>query len=301
MNRKVKWYKVALVWMRAWFLLILSVFLILAAWFLLASPVYIWAPPAIRFVAGSLVVSLLISLALFIFNEPLVKYLMGARRIERRDGSPRLWESVHRVAPNMLHVIPRIYLVEKQGMNAFAFGMGLPFLSAVGATRGLVDALSDNELDAVIAHEMAHVANKDMFISMVMTFSVMSMAFTGWCLYKLAPASFSRSRGDDGKMALVCVIAGFAMYYFGQALGYIIQLFISRQREYLADAKSASYMGNGDHLISALKKIVKDPHVAGKKTEAFAGFLCTADPEPSDLFSTHPSLNKRIQALRMLE
>jgi heat shock protein HtpX len=305
-QKKIKGYKVAWVCIRSWFLLILAVFAMVAAWLLLTAPIYLFAKPAIRFVGIAMALSLGISLLLFIFNEPLVVLMTGAKRIRKREASPMLWDSVNRVAPEMLSRTPRIYLIEESGMNAFAFGAGLPFLSAVGATQGIIKALDKEELDAVMAHEMGHIANKDMMVSITMTFSVMTMAFTGWCLYRLAPLSLVGSSEEKngekkGKVILICIIIGAAMYYFGKALGCVLQLFVSRQREYVADAKSARYLGTGDHLISALEKISRNPHFAGKKAEAFAGFLCTADPDPSDLLSTHPSLENRIKALKALE
>jgi len=91
------------------------------------------------------------------------------------------------------------------------------------------------------------------------------------------------------------------MYLFGRLFGQILQLFVSRQREYAADASSSKIMGTSRHLASALKKIIKNPNIGSENVGAAMGFLCTADPEPTDLFSTHPNMEKRLTALADLE
>ena len=190
-------------------------------------------------------------------------------------------------------------------MNAISFGWGLPFFSAVGATKGLVDDLSQEELEAVMAHEVGHILNKDILISMAMAVTVMMMATTGWLLLRLGPyGGRSRSsRGKNGAVALLVLLAvGGTMYIFGRLLGIVLQAFVSRQREYAADATSARIMGSSDPLISALQKVTGRAYIgASPAVGAAVGFLCTADPEPSDVMATHPSLERRIRALEKLE
>jgi len=248
-----------------------------------------------------------IGLGLFtlLFNELLVKWSTGAKRVTCREDSPRLWDAVCRVKPWSAGPMPRIYLVRTAGMNAFAFGWGLPFLSAVAATTGLISRLDDDELEAVMAHEIGHIVNKDILVSTAMAISVMMMALTGYLLLKVGPVGSGRRRssssGSGGLAILVVLLVGVLLYVFGRLIGYILQLFVSRMREYAADATSAQIMGTSQPLMSALSRISADPYVTGGDMEAAFGFLCTVDPDETDLMSTHPALSKRLAALRRLE
>ena len=139
---------------------------------------------------------------------------------------------------------------------------------------------------------------------MFMTFTVMVMALTGWLLLRVAPFSSSgrsSSSGKGGGAVLIAILVGGGMYLFGRLFGLILQNFVSRQREYAADAKSARIMGTPKPLMSALEKICGNPSVGTSTVGAACGFLCTADPDPSDMFSTHPSMPKRLRALQALE
>jgi len=242
---------------------------------------------------------------MLVFNELIVKLTTGAKRIWRREDCPKLWDAVRQVTPWYARPYPRIYLVDDYGMNAFAFGWGLPFFSAVAATNGIIKNLSDEELKAVMAHEEGHIINKDILVTMAMTITVMMIAFTGWLLWRLAPYSSSNRRSSsdssgNGWAIIIALVVGGVMYGMGRLLGYILQMFVSRQREYAADAASARIMGSPQPLISALQKIEGRANFGSQVAGAAVGFLCTADPDPSDFLSTHPTMDKRLQALRDL-
>ena len=249
-----------------------------------------------------------IGIIMLVFNELIVKISMRAKRVKNRNESPKLWDAVASVTPWYAHPKPRIYVVDSRGMNAFAFGLGLPFFSAVAATRGIIDELSSDELRAVMAHEIGHIINKDILISMAMTISVMMMAFTGWLMLRVGPymgrgsrsSSSSKNKSSEVLALLIIWVVGFVLYVFGRILGSVLQMFVSRQREYAADAKSAAIIGSHKPLCDALNKITRNPRIGSSEVGAAFGFLCTADPEPSDLMSTHPNLQKRLLALEAL-
>jgi heat shock protein HtpX len=305
-NQTVKNYKVYSTWVRSWASFFVAFIAMTLMWSICLLVIARFAPGAIRLFYWGAIGAVLLCGILLIFNEPIVALTMHAKRIRSREQSPRLWDTVHKVTPLIAKPTPRIYLVDTSGMNAFAFGWGLPFFSAVGATQGIIDNLTQEELEAVMAHEIGHIANRDILVSMAMTISVMIMAFTGWILLRIGPYQSgsdrpTSSKKDSGLALLAILLIGGGMYLFGRLFGYILQLFVSRQREYAADASASKIMGTSRHLVSALQKIVKNPTIGSEKVGAAVGFLCTADPNPSDMLSTHPSMSKRLAALEALE
>lgn len=294
---------------RSWTSFIGAFFVMTTMWLFCLLITLRLAPGAARFFGICFVLGLLLCALLYIFNEPIVKKITGAIRIRSRDQSPKLWDAVHEIIERTNGTAPRIYLVDEKGLNAFAFGWGFPYFSAVGATQGLIDILNEKELRSVMAHEVGHLSNLDMFVSILMTLSVVVITFTGWALMEIAPytkrtrETSSSKKGDaSGLFGMIIAFAvGTCMFYFGRLFGYILQAFVSRQREYAADATSAKTMDTSEYLITALEKIVQNPKIGSAKTGAAIGFLCIEDPDPTDMFSTHPSRINRIAALRSLE
>lgn len=299
----VKNWKVYSVLIKSWISFMAAFIILTAMWLSCMLVVLRFAPGAARLFFLGIVGAAVFGTIILIFNEPLVVLSMGAKRIKSREQSPRLWDAVHSVTPSIARPVPRIYLVDTEGMNAFAFGLGLPFLSAVGATKGIIDNLDQNELEAVMAHEIGHIANKDILVSTAMTIGVMTLAFSGWLLLNFGRSSsrsYSENNGGAAKLLLIPIIGG-GLYLLGRIFGGVLQLFVSRQREYAADASSSKIMGTSKFLASALEKISRNPEIGSTKTNAALGFLCTADPDPSDFLSTHPSMKKRLAALAELE
>ncbi len=303
MERRVRLCRTIPVWLKSWLSFGLALALLSGIWYSCYWMVAKYAGNHLLCFKIGGRGAIILGILLLIFNEPIVKISMRAKRIKKREECFKLWDAVQRATPLYARPMPRIYLVPERGMNAFSFGWGLPFFSAVGATEGIVDNLSDNELAAVMAHEIGHVVNKDILVSMTMTISVMMMALTGWLLLRFGSDFHSRrGRSDKGAVTfLIIIAAGFILYVFGRLLGIILQMFVSRQREYAADATAARLMGRSQPLISALGKIIGCPHIGSNAIGAAFGFLCTADPNPDDLMSTHPTPSNRIKALERLE
>lgn len=288
---------------RSW----LSFFVAFAAMVLLWAVCYVvilrFVPGAVRLYVFGTFIAVSAAAVLLLLNEPLVKMVMNAKRVRNRNEAPELWDAVRAVTPWYAHPVPRIYLVQTSGMNAFAFGLGLPYLSAVGATTGLVEQLEHDELKAVMAHELGHIVNRDILVSTLMTTTVLTAALTGWLLLRVAPfmsSTRTSSKSSGWGMAVLFGI-GFVLYVFGRAFGYILQMFVSRQREYAADAASAKIMGSSRPLASALRKITRRPSIGSDTQSVAFGFMCTADPAPDDFLSTHPSMANRLKALADLE
>lgn len=289
-------------WLRSWVSFIIAMAAMAAIWYGCYWLIAKYTPDRnmAYFKIGAWT-AIVIGLVMLIFNELIVYLVMGCKRVRRREDCPRLWDAVHKVTPLRAYPVPRIYVVGAgDGMNAFSFGWGLPFFSAVAATEELVDYLSQEELEAVMAHEIGHVLNKDILVSTAMTISVMMMAFTGWLLLRFGSAageSKGEKKGGAAIAVLVLLLVGCVMYVFGRMFGAILQMFVSRQREYAADAAAARIMGGGRPLVAALMKIERNPSIGSKATGAALGFMCVSDPEPDDLLATHPSVQNRINAL----
>ena len=305
---RVRLYKMIPVVLRSWVAFLFAIVILAAFWYGCYWAIARWAPGALGYFRIGAIGAGVVGGLMIIFNERLVVLCTGAQRIRQFDECPALWQAVERATPLYARPLPRIYLVPSSGCNAFAFGWGLPYCSAVAATYGITKELEPDELTAVMAHEVGHIINKDILISMVLTISVMLMAFTGWLLLRLGPYSSSERRSSDNKggssaVALLVILAvGFALYGVGRLLGTVLQLFVSRQREYAADALAAQQVGRAQPLISALHRIQLNASLgSSRSTNAAIGFLCTADPDPDDLISPPPSFNNRIAALQSLE
>lgn len=198
---------------------------------------------------------------------------------------------------------PRLYVVEDSQPNAFATGRN-PEHSVICVTTGLLEKLNYYELEGVIAHEMSHIKNYDIRLSAVVTVMLglivmLSDMFSRW-------AFRSSKKDSDNKANGILMIVGFILLIFAPIFGQLMQLAISRRREYLADATAIEFTRNPDGLISALSKLDSDPdelEVANSST-AHMYIVCplkNKKKKSSSLFSTHPPIADRIEAIRNLK
>lgn len=306
-ENRVKWYRWLLTWMESWLAYFFGMISLIAVWSGCYWVVVNYAGEYVSYFKWGAYIAGGACALMLVFNEPLVYFSMDLRRVRKREDCPELWDAVTNVTPWHARPLPRIYLIPDSGMNAISFGWGIPFFTAVGATTGLIKRLNQDELEAVMAHEIGHVINKDILITMIMAFTTMVMATTGWLLWRLGPfaggdSKDSSDNSSGGLVGLLIALAiGAVLYGFGRILGAIMQAFVSRQREYAADATSARIVGSSEPLKSALRKVVANPSIGSGVSTSLIGFLCTADPDPGDVLDTHPSLEKRIRALDALQ
>ena len=190
---------------------------------------------------------------------------------------------------------PKLYVINDGSPNAFATGRN-PENAVICVTTGLLEKLDKYELEGVLAHELSHIKNYDILLSTIVSIFVgfvviLSDYFTRW--------SFRRSRNSDNKNP-VFVIIGILFLILSPIFATLMKLAISRKREFLADASAIEMTRNPDGLISALQKIALDPDVleAANKSTAHMYISNPLKDKTSDLFSTHPSTEKRIEALR---
>ena len=201
---------------------------------------------------------------------------------------------------------PQLYVIEDAQPNAFATGRN-PKHAVICVTTGLLDKLEYNELEGVIAHEMAHIKNYDILLSAIVSVMVgfvviLSDWFTRISFYG---GGRDRDRDNEGNGNAIIMLIGLIFLILAPIFGQLMQLAISRKREFLADATAVEFTRNPDGLISALEKISADPNelkVANKATEN----MYIANPfrdkkKTSSLWSTHPSTEYRIEALKNLK
>ncbi|MEO7364530.1 MAG: M48 family metalloprotease [Candidatus Saccharimonadales bacterium] len=219
----------------------------------------------------------------------------GAKEIQKSD-NPRLWRIVENLSITDGLPMPKVYVIDDPAANAFATGRD-PKHSAVCATTGLLDMLTDTELEGVFAHELGHVKNYDIRVSMVAFAMTAVISLLADVILRL---TWFRSDDRDNNNQ-VMLIAGIAAAILAPLIATMIQLAISRQREYLADATGALTTRYPEGLASALEKIGASSSAMRRQNTATA-HLFFASPlkggSIAGLFSTHPPIADRVQRLR---
>ena len=235
----------------------------------------------------------------YFFSDKIALMSSGARPATREQ-APRLYNSVERLAARGNLPMPKIYIIPQAAPNAFATGRN-PRHAAVAATEGLLQVMSDDELDGVIAHELGHVRNYDILTASIA--ATIAGAIT-WIAHMAQWAMIFGGRGRDDDRGGGGITA-LAMLILAPIAAMIIQLAISRQREYAADASAARLVGHPYGLVSALEKLgaynKRIPmNVNPANSSLFIVAPLSAGQVFSSLFSTHPPLEKRIAALRQM-
>jgi heat shock protein HtpX len=258
-------------------------------------------------------ISLLFAWFSFYNGDKLVLAVSGARQIEKKD-DPQLFNVVEEMAIAAGVPMPKVYLIEDSAPNAFATGRD-PEHGVVAITRGLRDKLTREELQGVIAHEMSHVGNYDirlMLLLAVLIGTIVMLADFFWRILYFAPRQRGGMSGgdrDDRKggnpLMLIVLILAIILAIIAPILAQIIQLAVSRQREYLADATAVQLTRNPIGLANALRKIDADPDVLETANRGTA-HLYIANPikkfeaRASTMFASHPPIKERIARLLAL-
>jgi len=201
--------------------------------------------------------------------------------------------------------VPEIYLIENASLNAFAVGCK-PEKASIALTRGIVEKLDKDELQAVIAHELAHIGSRDTRLMMIVIAGIGCFTFLGESLLLAAFAERDHDRERSSIMPpFPFIILGFVCLTFGYVVAPILRSALSHRREFQADATAAKITRDPDALARALMKIVINSKVEKFGSCPFVGNICIVDPTrtgaftsfESKLFSTHPSIDERLTAL----
>lgn len=221
--------------------------------------------------------------------------MTGAQEIQKRD-NPRLWRIVENLSITNGMPMPQVYVIDDPAPNAFATGRD-PQHAIVAATTGIMELMSDRELTAVMAHEMGHVKNYDIRVSMI----AFGLASAIGILSDIAMHVMWYGGGDRDNRNPVMMIVGIVVIILAPVMAALIQSAISRQREYLADATGAMTTRDPEALASALEKL-RDYGRPMQRQSTATAHLFFSNPLKgggiNNLFSTHPPLEDRIDRLR---
>ncbi len=244
---------------------------------------------------GVLIVAIIYALIQYFIAGKAAMVMSGAKEIEKKD-NPRLYNAVENLSITTGLPMPKVYLIDDPAPNAFATGRD-PQHAMVAATTGLIDIMDDKELTAVMAHEMSHVKNYDIRVSMIVFGLTCVVGLVSDIAMRMM---FYGNRRRDNEGSPVGYVLLLAVAILSPILAAIAQMAVSREREYLADASAVNITRYPEGMINALKKLqshsqpMKQQNTA---TEAMyinnplrKGFL-------SNLFSTHPPIEKRIERL----
>jgi heat shock protein HtpX len=229
--------------------------------------------------------------------------ISGAREIQK-DDNPRLYRIVENLAITDGLPMPKVYIINDPAPNAFATGRD-PQHALVAVTTGLLDIMDDSELEGVMAHELGHVKNYDIRVSLVVFGLVVAIGLISDVVFRVLLFGGGRGRGGNnnaGGPALIILLAvGLIAAILAPLAAAIVQASVSRQREYLADATSALTTRNPEELASALEKLKTYGRPVARTTSSMS-HLWIANPDKPGvmqrLFSTHPPLDDRIARLR---
>lgn len=236
----------------------------------------------------------------YFFSDKIALASSGAQQVSREQ-VPRFYEVMERLAAKAGLPMPKLYVIPEPAPNAFATGRN-PQHASVAVTQGLLELMNDEELEGVIAHELSHVRNYDILTSSIaatIAGAITYLASMGrWAMIF---GGFGRDRDDDREGG---GLAALLMIFLAPFAALMLQLFLSRTREYSADETGARMVGQPYGLISALQKLgAYNQRIPTTSVSPSTSALCIVKPlfgsgGISSLFSTHPPLEKRIQALR---
>jgi heat shock protein HtpX len=222
--------------------------------------------------------------------------ISGAREIQKAD-NPRLFRIVENLSITTGTPMPKVYIVDDPSPNAFATGRD-PQHAVVAATTGILELLEDDELEGVMAHEMGHVQNYDIRVSMIVFGLVVAVGFISDIALRFT--LFGGRGNNNGGGNPIMIVIGLAALLISPLVAAAVQASISRQREYLADATGALTTRHPDALASALQKLADHSRPMRRQNSTMAHMWISDPTKPGimdRLFSTHPPLADRIARL----
>jgi heat shock protein HtpX len=239
-----------------------------------------------------LLIALGINFFSYFFSDKMALAMARAKPIEESE-APRLYQIVRELTTRAGLPMPRLYMIPQQQPNAFATGRN-PKHAAVAVTEGITKLLSEDELRGVLSHELAHVQHRDILIQSVASAIGAAITYLAYMLMWFG--------GDDESP--LSLVASLALVLLAPIAATIIQLSISRQREYAADAGGAQICGNPESLASALLRLEQGAEAMPMQVNQAAEPLYIVRPFKgkgiAGLFSTHPPIEERVRRLRQM-
>jgi heat shock protein HtpX len=259
-------------------------------------------------VSAASIIWILIS---YFFGQNFILRAAGAKEITNRTPEEKeILRIVENTAITAGLPMPKVYAINDNSLNAFATGRD-PEHSYVVLTKGIVNKLEKSELEGVIAHEMAHIGNRDIRLMLIMVVCISVSTIAAEILLRIGLSSRSKSSKNNNAQILFLALAA-AFYIYGYLLAPLIKLAVSRTREFQADATAALITRNPQGLANALRKISGDSTVETLNDKEAMAPMCIANPLSQDkqdslfsklsgLYATHPPISERIKALETMD
>lgn len=248
----------------------------------------------------------------YFFHQKIIDAVTGGHDVTRQE-QPRLYNLLENLCISRGIAMPKLKIMDSDALNAFATGLN-PRQYAITVTSGLLRSLNDQEMEAVLGHELTHIRNGDVQLMVVAVIIAGVVGFFAELFFRIffnsgfrfgggssrSSSSSSSSDGDrkgGGGGAIVVIILAIALIALAWGLSLVVRFALSRSREFLADAGSVELTKNPDAMISALRKIENRGELPGATSAVME--MCVDNPREgfADLFATHPSVNARVQAL----
>src|SRR6267378_370928 len=262
---------------------------------------------AFPYATGAAVLWIMIA---YFFHQSIVDAVTGGEDVTRQQ-QPRLYNLLENLCISRGIPMPKLKVMQSDALNAFATGLNQRQY-AITVTTGLLKALNDQEIEAVLGHELTHIRNGDVQMMVIAVIIAGVVGFFGELFFRMftnlewnssggssssSSSSDSDSKGSGGGGAIVVVIVAIALIVLAWLLSQVVKFALSRSRELLADAGSVELTKNPDAMISALRKIENRGELPGATSAVME--LCVDNPREgfADLFATHPSVDTRVQAL----
>ena len=254
----------------------------------------------------AMILGFIYALTMIFQSTEIVMSMNGAREVDRNE-EPVLYHVVEDMAMVAQIPMPRVYVIDDPGLNAFATGSN-PQNAAVAATSGLLDIMNREELEAVIGHEVSHIRNLDIRISTIavaLASAITLLSSMAGRMMWWGGASRSRrnSDRDSGGLEMILLVISLLAIVLAPLAATLVQLAISRQREFLADASSVELTRNPQGMINALQKLDNSQPMCHHVDDASSA-LYINDPQKrgflKKLFYTHPPISERIERLKKM-
>ncbi|MCL2144462.1 MAG: M48 family metallopeptidase [Endomicrobia bacterium] len=246
----------------------------------------------------------------YFFGQKFILSAAGAVEITMQT-APEIIRIVENIAITAGLPMPKVYVINDESLNAFATGRD-PEHSYIALTKGIINKLEKPELEGVIAHEMAHIGNRDIRLMLIMVVCISFATIAAEILLRIGLSKGRSSGGKKGGAQLLFIALALALYLYGYLVAPLIKFAVSRTREFQADATAALLTRNPEGIANALRKISKSPVVQSLKDRETMAAMCIESPLPLDkrnsffaklsgLFATHPPIEERIKALMTMD
>ena len=271
-----------------------------------------WSDLKIAFPFATIAALIWIVIAYF-FNQAIIDAVTGGHEVTRKE-QPRLYNLLENLCISRGIPMPKLKVMDSDALNAFASGLN-PRQYSVTVTSGLLKGLNDEELEAVLGHELTHIRNGDVQMMVIAVIIAGVVGFAAEIFFRMffnsnsnwsfgsgrssSSRSSSSSDGDKkgGGGAIIAILVAVALIFLAWFLSLVVRFALSRSREFLADAGAVELTKNPDAMISALRKIENRGELDGATSAVME--MCIDNPREgfADLFATHPSVDDRVRAL----